>query len=167
MRSMADTAAKGRGVSRRRSSLNGGLRAAMGGMGCSRRDPVVTFARISKGLRERGGDLVLPHARISLVFELATVLIMRLGARFAWRLRLTAGDYLGGGSTASWLSPGAAVYERLACSPPIKALHVGIVPDDAVGQRVFSWISRFPALSFRRCPILTSITLSGSQDLGC
>ncbi|KAJ8875973.1 hypothetical protein PR048_023881 [Dryococelus australis] len=43
--------------------------------------------------------------------------------------------------------------------------HVGIVPDEAVGRRVFSGISRFPALSFRRCPILASITLIGSQDL--
>ncbi|KAJ8877327.1 hypothetical protein PR048_021781 [Dryococelus australis] len=31
-------------------------------------------------------------------------------------------------------------------------LHVGIVPDDAVGRQVFSGISRFPALSFRHCP---------------
>ncbi|KAJ8895390.1 hypothetical protein PR048_000722 [Dryococelus australis] len=43
--------------------------------------------------------------------------------------------------------------------------HVGIVPDDAVGRRVFSGISRFPALSFQRCSILTSIALIGSQDL--
>ncbi|KAJ8873596.1 hypothetical protein PR048_024414 [Dryococelus australis] len=44
--------------------------------------------------------------------------------------------------------------------------HVGIVPDDAVvGRRVFSGISRFPAPSFRRCSILASITLIGSQDL--
>ncbi|KAJ8887587.1 hypothetical protein PR048_013804 [Dryococelus australis] len=40
--------------------------------------------------------------------------------------------------------------------------HVGIVPDDAVGRRVFSGISR---ASFRCCSILTSITLIGSQDL--
>ncbi|KAJ8893222.1 hypothetical protein PR048_005810 [Dryococelus australis] len=48
---------------------------------------------------------------------------------------------------------GATVAELLACSPPTKAIrvqslarcsHVGIVPDDAVGQRVFSGISRFP-----------------------
>ncbi|KAJ8876730.1 hypothetical protein PR048_021177 [Dryococelus australis] len=47
--------------------------------------------------------------------------------------------------------------------------HVRIVPDDATGRRVFSGISRFPAVSFRRCSILTSITLIGSQDLarGC
>ncbi|KAJ8889048.1 hypothetical protein PR048_008542 [Dryococelus australis] len=44
--------------------------------------------------------------------------------------------------------------------------HVGIVPDDAVGQRVFSEIARFPALSFLCCSILTSMTLIGSQDLG-
>ncbi|KAJ8874441.1 hypothetical protein PR048_025290 [Dryococelus australis] len=48
---------------------------------------------------------------------------------------------------------GAAVAERLARSPPTKAnrvkspaefSHVGIVPDDAVGRRAFSGISRFP-----------------------
>ncbi|KAJ8897407.1 hypothetical protein PR048_002753 [Dryococelus australis] len=39
---------------------------------------------------------------------------------------------------------GAAEAERLACSPPTKAnRQVGIVPDDAVGRRVFSGISRF------------------------
>ncbi|KAJ8889073.1 hypothetical protein PR048_008567, partial [Dryococelus australis] len=43
--------------------------------------------------------------------------------------------------------------------------HVGIAPDDAVGRRVFSGISRFPTLLFRCCSILTSITLIGSQDL--
>ncbi|KAJ8872513.1 hypothetical protein PR048_026119 [Dryococelus australis] len=44
--------------------------------------------------------------------------------------------------------------------------HAGIVPDDAVGRRVFSGISRFPRLFHlrRRC-ILTSITLIGSQGL--
>ncbi|KAJ8868913.1 hypothetical protein PR048_030454 [Dryococelus australis] len=42
---------------------------------------------------------------------------------------------------------------------------VGIVPGDATGRRVFSGTSRFPALSFRCCSILTSITLIGSQDL--
>ncbi|KAJ8889176.1 hypothetical protein PR048_008670 [Dryococelus australis] len=44
-------------------------------------------------------------------------------------------------------------------------LYVGIVSDDAVGRRVFSAISRFPALSFWRCSIFTFITLIGSQDL--
>ncbi|KAJ8874129.1 hypothetical protein PR048_024971 [Dryococelus australis] len=46
---------------------------------------------------------------------------------------------------------------RLARSPTTKVSrvtpafsHVGIVLDDAVGRRVFSGISRFPALSFRR-----------------
>ncbi|KAJ8870374.1 hypothetical protein PR048_029395 [Dryococelus australis] len=47
---------------------------------------------------------------------------------------------------------GSTVAERLACSPPTKATpgrvtgfsQVGIVPDDAVGQRVFSGISHFP-----------------------
>ncbi|KAJ8884332.1 hypothetical protein PR048_016189 [Dryococelus australis] len=42
---------------------------------------------------------------------------------------------------------------------------VGVVPDDAVGRRVFSGISRFPTPSFRRHSILTSITLIGFQDL--
>ncbi|KAJ8874971.1 hypothetical protein PR048_022861 [Dryococelus australis] len=47
-----------------------------------------------------------------------------------------------------------------------RLLHVGIVPDDVVGLRVFSVISRFPpAPSFWRCSIRTSITLIGSQDL--
>ncbi|KAJ8865846.1 hypothetical protein PR048_033368 [Dryococelus australis] len=53
------------------------------------------------------------------------------------------------------LSIGTAVAERLACSPPTKAIrvqspagspgfsHVGIVPHDAVGWWVFSGISRF------------------------
>ncbi|KAJ8869854.1 hypothetical protein PR048_028863 [Dryococelus australis] len=65
---------------------------------------------------------------------------------------------------------GAAVAERLACSPPTKAnrfqspagalpdfRYAGIVPDDAAGRRVFSGSSRFPALTFRRCSILTSL----------
>ncbi|KAJ8894891.1 hypothetical protein PR048_000198 [Dryococelus australis] len=43
---------------------------------------------------------------------------------------------------------------------------VGIVPDDAVGRWVFSGISRFPANSFRRRSIFTSVTLIPSQDLG-
>ncbi|KAJ8869152.1 hypothetical protein PR048_030720 [Dryococelus australis] len=34
-------------------------------------------------------------------------------------------------------------------------LHVGIVPDDAAGRPVFSWISRFHDLPLRRCSILT------------
>ncbi|KAJ8867298.1 hypothetical protein PR048_031099 [Dryococelus australis] len=40
--------------------------------------------------------------------------------------------------------------------------HVGVVPGDAIGRRVFSGISRFPTLSFRRRSILTSITAIGS-----
>ncbi|KAJ8873998.1 hypothetical protein PR048_024838 [Dryococelus australis] len=43
--------------------------------------------------------------------------------------------------------------------------HVGIVPDDVVGWRVFSRISRFPPPLFRRCSMLILITLIGSQDL--
>ncbi|KAJ8895185.1 hypothetical protein PR048_000510 [Dryococelus australis] len=42
---------------------------------------------------------------------------------------------------------------------------VRIMPDDAVGQRVFSGISRFPALTFRRYSILFSTTLIGSENL--
>ncbi|KAJ8870343.1 hypothetical protein PR048_029364 [Dryococelus australis] len=56
----------------------------------------------------------------------------------------------------------AAVAERLACSPPINVnrvqppavtpggfSHVGMVPDDGAGRRIFSGISHFPAPSFR------------------
>ncbi|KAJ8870382.1 hypothetical protein PR048_029403 [Dryococelus australis] len=43
--------------------------------------------------------------------------------------------------------------------------HVGIVPDDDVGRRVFSGISGFPTLSFQHRTILPSITLIGSQNL--
>ncbi|KAJ8870992.1 hypothetical protein PR048_027295 [Dryococelus australis] len=42
----------------------------------------------------------------------------------------------------------------------------GIVPDDTAGRQVFSGISRYPpALSFRRCSVLTSVTPIRSQDL--
>ncbi|KAJ8870895.1 hypothetical protein PR048_027196 [Dryococelus australis] len=69
---------------------------------------------------------------------------------------------------------GATVAERLACSPPTKAIRV----QSPVGS--FTWESCrtmplvggssrgcpvSPALSFRRCSIFTSITLIGSQDL--
>ncbi|KAJ8897701.1 hypothetical protein PR048_003051 [Dryococelus australis] len=47
---------------------------------------------------------------------------------------------------------------------PQRKIKVGIVPDDDSGRRVFSEISRFPALSFWCCSILTSITLVGFQD---
>ncbi|KAJ8866149.1 hypothetical protein PR048_033673 [Dryococelus australis] len=69
---------------------------------------------------------------------------------------------------------GATVAERLARSPPTMAnrvqslagfSRVGIVPEDAVGQRVFSGSHVSPTLSFRRCSIRTSITHIGSQDL--
>ncbi|KAJ8867269.1 hypothetical protein PR048_031068 [Dryococelus australis] len=40
-----------------------------------------------------------------------------------------------------------------------------IVPDDAVGRRVFWGSPFYPPHSFRRCSISTSITLIGSQDL--
>ncbi|KAJ8893926.1 hypothetical protein PR048_006527 [Dryococelus australis] len=42
---------------------------------------------------------------------------------------------------------------------------VGIMPDDAVGRRVFSGISRFPRPFIQRRSILASITSFGSQDL--
>ncbi|KAJ8898381.1 hypothetical protein PR048_003741 [Dryococelus australis] len=61
---------------------------------------------------------------------------------------------------------GATVAERLACSLPNQGdPHVVIVPDDAVGRRVYSGVSRFPRPSFRCCSILTSITPIGSQNL--
>ncbi|KAJ8878615.1 hypothetical protein PR048_019196 [Dryococelus australis] len=62
---------------------------------------------------------------------------------------------------------GATVAERLDLSGFNPRLghfgfsHVEIVPNDAVGRRVFSGISRFPP----RCSILTSITLIGCKDL--
>ncbi|KAJ8879102.1 hypothetical protein PR048_019708 [Dryococelus australis] len=44
-------------------------------------------------------------------------------------------------------------------------LHVGIVPDDTVGSNFPQGSLVSPALSFRCCSLLTSITLTGSQDL--
>ncbi|KAJ8871253.1 hypothetical protein PR048_027559 [Dryococelus australis] len=76
------------------------------------------------------------------------------------------------------LGGGGAVAERLARPPATKANRaqipsrvtgfspVGIVPDDGTGWRAFSGISHiYPAISFRRCSVLTSITHVGSQDL--
>ncbi|KAJ8881239.1 hypothetical protein PR048_017713 [Dryococelus australis] len=72
---------------------------------------------------------------------------------------------------------GATVAERLARSPPTKANRVQSPagsPDFCERKSCrtmplvggfFSGISRFPASSLRRCFILTSITLIGSQDL--
>ncbi|KAJ8871131.1 hypothetical protein PR048_027435 [Dryococelus australis] len=73
---------------------------------------------------------------------------------------------------------GAAVPERLACSPPTAAnrvsipggvapgvLHVGIGPGDAAGRRVFSVIARSLALSFRRRSTLTSLYPHGLSIL--
>ncbi|KAJ8897628.1 hypothetical protein PR048_002977 [Dryococelus australis] len=68
---------------------------------------------------------------------------------------------------------GAAVAERLVCSPPIKAnrvqlpagySHLGIVMYDAAARRVFSEISRSSCL-FILALLHISITLIGSQDL--
>ncbi|KAJ8865926.1 hypothetical protein PR048_033449 [Dryococelus australis] len=61
------------------------------------------------------------------------------------------------------------VAERLAGSSSDRVTpgfsQVGIVPDDAPSWRVFSGISRPPPVhSLRRCSILASITLIGSQD---
>ncbi|KAJ8894561.1 hypothetical protein PR048_007218 [Dryococelus australis] len=64
------------------------------------------------------------------------------------------GHYIPWRHMCSWAyeNKGAAVAERLACSPRTKAnlvhsrvfSHVGIVPDDAAGRSVFSGISRLP-----------------------
>ncbi|KAJ8871429.1 hypothetical protein PR048_027746 [Dryococelus australis] len=53
---------------------------------------------------------------------------------------------------ASYLREPGSVPRRVAPGFP----HVGILPYDAAGQRVFSGISRFPPL-IRRCSILTSL----------
>ncbi|KAJ8873476.1 hypothetical protein PR048_024294 [Dryococelus australis] len=74
-------------------------------------------------------------------------------------------------------SDGAAVAERLACSPPTKANRVqspAVSPDFRMWKscRTMPSVSGFSrgspvssALSFRRCSILTSITLTGSQNI--
>ncbi|KAJ8867326.1 hypothetical protein PR048_031127 [Dryococelus australis] len=69
------------------------------------------------------------------------------GARATMQVSLE--DSMAAGIDGS-IPSGATVAERLARSPPTKAnrvtgfSQVGIVPDDAVGRRVFSGISRFP-----------------------
>ncbi|KAJ8883168.1 hypothetical protein PR048_015008 [Dryococelus australis] len=67
----------------------------------------------------------------------------------------------------------AAVAERIACSPPTKANRVqspaGSVPDFRIWESCHTMALGSPvspALSFRRCYILNSIILIGSQDLG-
>ncbi|KAJ8872397.1 hypothetical protein PR048_026001 [Dryococelus australis] len=75
-----------------------------------------------------------------------------------------------------FVSPGAAVAERLACSPPTEAnfgstpsrvilgcSHVGIVPDDAAGGRVSSGMFGFtPALrTGARAPVMSLAVISG------
>ncbi|KAJ8887876.1 hypothetical protein PR048_007359 [Dryococelus australis] len=73
---------------------------------------------------------------------------------------------------------GAMVAERLACSPPTKAIRIqspaGSLWIFACGNRArrCRWLAGFlgvspvfPALVFQRCSILTSITLIGSEDL--
>ncbi|KAJ8883905.1 hypothetical protein PR048_015760, partial [Dryococelus australis] len=58
-------------------------------------------------------------------------------------VRLLASHIVEPGSIPDGVAPGS--------------LHVGIVPSDAAGRRVFSGISRFSALSFRSCSTLTSL----------
>ncbi|KAJ8871797.1 hypothetical protein PR048_028137 [Dryococelus australis] len=79
----------------------------------------------------------------------------------------------------SWFtSRGATVVERLACSPPTKAIRVqspaGSLRVYASGNRAgrCRWSAGFlgdlpfpPPFLFRRCSIFTSINLIGSQDL--
>ncbi|KAJ8880160.1 hypothetical protein PR048_016625 [Dryococelus australis] len=73
---------------------------------------------------------------------------------------------------------GVTVAERLACSPPTKAIQVqtptGSLRNSGMWEscRTMSLVGGFscgspvfPALSFRRCSILISVTLIGSQDL--
>ncbi|KAJ8878811.1 hypothetical protein PR048_019397 [Dryococelus australis] len=55
--------------------------------------------------------------------------------------------------------PGSITNRATGCS------HVGIVPDNTVGRRVFLGISHFPAISFWCRSILTLITTIGSHDL--
>ncbi|KAJ8872591.1 hypothetical protein PR048_026197 [Dryococelus australis] len=75
-------------------------------------------------------------------------------------------------------SPGATLAERLACSPPTKANRVqspaGPLPDFRKWESYRAMplvggfspgISRFPAISFRRCSILILITPIGSTGL--
>ncbi|KAJ8891711.1 hypothetical protein PR048_004240 [Dryococelus australis] len=72
------------------------------------------------------------------------------------------------GSSGSHFTVSIAAHQGDPGSVPRRVTgfsQVGIVQDDAVGRRVFSEIS--PAPSFRRCSILTSITVIGSQDLAC
>ncbi|KAJ8893158.1 hypothetical protein PR048_005741 [Dryococelus australis] len=59
---------------------------------------------------------------------------------------------------------GATVADQLVCSPPTKAIRAQF---PAGSLRIFCiWGSLvYPALLYRRCSILTSITLIGSQDL--
>ncbi|KAJ8865933.1 hypothetical protein PR048_033456 [Dryococelus australis] len=68
-------------------------------------------------------------------------------------------------TTLNFFIGGATVTERLDCSPPTKA-------NRWESSRMTPMIGGFsrgspisPAISFRRCSILTSITLIGSQDL--
>ncbi|KAJ8897703.1 hypothetical protein PR048_003053 [Dryococelus australis] len=81
-------------------------------------------------------------------------------------------------SYCSYFKGGATVVERIACSPPTKAIRAqspaGSIRIFACGNRAgrCRWSAGFlgdlpvsPTLSFRRCSILTSITLIGSPDL--
>ncbi|KAJ8875128.1 hypothetical protein PR048_023021 [Dryococelus australis] len=68
-----------------------------------------------------------------------------------FRSIIAAIKYINGNVRFYSYEQGATVAERLACSPPNQSRpghsgfsHVGIVPDGAVGVRVFSGISSFP-----------------------
>ncbi|KAJ8873857.1 hypothetical protein PR048_024693 [Dryococelus australis] len=84
-------------------------------------------------------------------------------------IRITTTRARSDGCINSYTHSGATVAERLARSPPTKAIRV--TPDFRLWEScramplVGGFFSGSPALSFRRCSIPTSITLIGSQDL--
>ncbi|KAJ8881346.1 hypothetical protein PR048_017827 [Dryococelus australis] len=71
--------------------------------------------------------------------------------RGGWAVSLLASHQFEPGSSPGRVTP--------------KFSHVGIVLDDAAGWRVFSGSPVSSVISFRRCSILTSITLTSSQDI--
>ncbi|KAJ8895460.1 hypothetical protein PR048_000793 [Dryococelus australis] len=80
----------------------------------------------------------------SLVHKVGTSLHIQGTAVVRWSDYLTPPPHLGEPGSI----PGGVAFEFS---------HVGIVPDDAAGRRVFSAIPCFPALVLRRCFILTSL----------